>query len=37
MDTDYIVIEMAANWLGAGWQEKFIEQIKNGGVEKVLL
>jgi Fe-S oxidoreductase len=37
VDTDYIVVEMAANWLGAGWQEKFIEQIKNGGVEKVLL
>ena len=37
VDTDYIVVEMAANWLGAGWQEKFIDQIKNGGVEKVLL
>jgi len=37
VDTDYIVVEMAANWLGVNWQEKFIDQIKNGGVEKVLL
>jgi FAD/FMN-containing dehydrogenase/Fe-S oxidoreductase len=37
VDTDYIVVEMAANWLGVGWQQQFIEQIKNGGVEKVLL
>jgi len=28
---------MAANWLGANWQEDFIQRIQNGGVEKVLL
>ena len=37
VDTDYIVVEMAANWLGANWQEDFIQRIQNGGVEKVLL
>jgi FAD/FMN-containing dehydrogenase/Fe-S oxidoreductase len=37
VDTDYIVVEMAANWLGANWQDDFIKRIQNGGVEKVLL
>ena len=37
IETDYIVVEMAANWLGEHWQERFIEQVKKGGVEKVLL
>lgn len=37
VETDYIVVEMAANWLGENWQQDFIDRIKNGGVEKVLL
>lgn len=37
VDTDYIVVEMAANCLGANWQDDFIKRIQNGGVEKVLL
>jgi FAD/FMN-containing dehydrogenase/Fe-S oxidoreductase len=35
--TDYIVVEMAKHLLGEGWQERFIERVKAGGVEKVLL
>lgn len=38
VETDYIVVEMAANWLGEQWQDRFIEQVlQNDGVEKVLL
>lgn len=37
IETDYIVVEMAANWLGEQWQEDFVSRIQNGGVEKVLL
>jgi FAD/FMN-containing dehydrogenase/Fe-S oxidoreductase len=35
--TDYIVVEMAKHLLGEGWQQRFIERVKDGGVEKVLL
>lgn len=38
VETDYIVVEMAANWLGEQWQDRFIEQVlQSDGVEKVLL
>ena len=37
LDTDYIVVELANKWLGAGWQERFIERAKQGGIERVLL
>jgi Fe-S oxidoreductase len=37
LDTDYIVVEMANKLLGDGWQMRYIEKIKNGGVEQVLL
>lgn len=37
VETDYIVVEMAANWLGAEWQDKFVTQMEQGGIEKVLL
>lgn len=37
VETDYIVVEMAANWLGAEWQNAFIAQMQQGGVERVLL
>ncbi len=35
--TDYIVVEMAKHLLGEGWQQRFIERVKDGGVERVLL
>jgi Fe-S oxidoreductase len=37
IDTDYIVVEIANNLLGEGWQQKFIEDAKQGGIERVLL
>jgi Fe-S oxidoreductase len=37
LETDYIVVEMANRMLGEGWQERFIERARSGGIEKVLL
>jgi Fe-S oxidoreductase len=37
IDTDYIVVEIANHLLGDGWQQKFIEDAKEGGIERVLL
>ena len=37
LETDYIVVEMAKHKLGDGWQETFVEQVKSGGIERVLL
>jgi len=37
VEADYIVIEIANHLLGEGWQGKFIEQARAGGIEKVLL
>ncbi len=37
METDYIVVEMANYLLGEGWQENFVTQITQGGIERVLL
>ena len=37
LETDYIVVELVKRWLGAGWQERFIHAVKQGGVERVLL
>lgn len=37
LETDYIVVELANQLLGEGWQQTFMEQVKNGGVERVLL
>ena len=37
IDSDYIVVELARRKLGEGWQRQFIEQVKNGGIERVLL
>ncbi|MBE9532839.1 MAG: DUF3400 domain-containing protein, partial [Proteobacteria bacterium] len=34
---DYIVVEVANNILGDNWQPKFIESVKEGGIERVLL
>ena len=37
LDTDYIVVELANEWLGEGWQERFVERARQGGIERVLL
>ena len=37
LETDYIVVELANRRLGDGWQKRFIEQMKGGGIERVLL
>ena len=37
LTTDYIVVELAKSLLGAGWQQRFIERVKDGGIERVLL
>ena len=37
LETDYIVVELANRLLGDQWQKDFIAQVKNGGVERVLL
>jgi len=35
--TDYIVVELVHHLLGPGWQELFVEKLRRGGVERVLL
>jgi len=35
--TDYIVVELARQRLGEGWQTRFLDRVKRGGVERVLL
>jgi Fe-S oxidoreductase len=37
IETDYIVVEVANHILGDKWQPKFIEAVKDGGIERVLL
>ena len=37
LETDYIIVEMMRNRVGDGWEEKFIETINQGGIERVLL
>jgi Fe-S oxidoreductase len=37
LETDYIVVELANSKLGDGWQQQFIETVKTGGIERVLL
>jgi FAD/FMN-containing dehydrogenase/Fe-S oxidoreductase len=37
IETDYIVVEVANHVLGDNWQHKFIENAKDGGIERVLL
>jgi len=37
IETDYIVVEVANHVLGKDWQPKFIENVKEGGIERVLL
>jgi Fe-S oxidoreductase len=35
--TDYIVVELARQLLGEGWQQRFLAKARDGGVEQVLL
>jgi len=37
LETEYIVVELANRLLGERWQKDFIERVKNGGIERVLL
>ena len=37
LDADYIVVEIANKRLGAGWQQRFADAAKAGGIERVLL
>lgn len=37
VEADYIVVEIANHLLGKDWQGRFVDQARNGGVEKVLL
>jgi Fe-S oxidoreductase len=37
LSTDYIVVELAKHILGENWQAQFVERVKNGGMEQVLL
>ena len=36
LETDYIVVEMAHHLLGNNWQQQFINQVQQGGIERVL-
>ncbi|MFZ0789716.1 MAG: DUF3683 domain-containing protein [Chromatiaceae bacterium] len=35
--TDYIVVELAQRMLGTGWQQRFLDKARDGGIERVLL
>jgi FAD/FMN-containing dehydrogenase/Fe-S oxidoreductase len=37
METDYIVVEMMKHIYGDNWNQKFVEKVLNGGIERVLL
>ncbi len=37
LETDYLVVELARHRLGEGWQTRFIERARDGGIERVLL
>lgn len=37
LQTEYIVIELAKRVLGENWERQFIEKVKKGGIERVLL
>lgn len=37
LDADYIVVELANKRLGTGWQQRFADAAKAGGIERVLL
>jgi len=37
LDTDYIVVELANRQFGAAWQQRFVDDVRHGGLEQVLL
>ncbi len=37
VDADYIVVELAKQLHGEDWQKQFIQKVKNGGIERVLM
>ncbi len=37
IDTDYIVVELMRHLHGEQWQQAFIDEVKRGGIERVLL
>ena len=37
LETEYIVIELAKRVLGESWEKEFIDNVKKGGIERVLL
>jgi len=37
LKTDYIVVELARARFGEGWQQRFIQRVRERGVEQVLL
>jgi FAD/FMN-containing dehydrogenase/Fe-S oxidoreductase len=37
LTTDYIVVELARKLMGEDWQGKFVDSVKQGGIERVLL
>jgi Fe-S oxidoreductase len=37
LETEYIVIELANRVLGEKWEEDFVKNVKQGGIERVLL
>jgi Fe-S oxidoreductase len=34
---DYLVVELARQLLGENWMENYVQKVKNGGIERVLL
>ena len=37
LKTDYIVAELAHHLLGQDWQRRFVDKVKAGGIERILL
>jgi FAD/FMN-containing dehydrogenase/Fe-S oxidoreductase len=37
VQTDYVAVELAKQVLGTDWQLEFVERVKQGGIERVLL
>jgi len=37
LQTDYIVTELASQLVGKNWQRQFIQSVRKGGIERVLL
>lgn len=37
LTTDYIVVELAKNHLGEQWQKEFLNNVTQGGIERILL